>query len=143
MSSRATRSPCRSICDDPGADHHWLGRRDPQRPGPAVGAGRGGDGPAARRAADAPAGDRGPRVVGDELHRKLSAVGLVPARKTLALAEFLDSYLESRSIDGTKIGTLVNDRRAANDLVALLGAATDLRSIGVREADSLKAAYQQ
>ena len=79
--------------------------------------------------------------LGDELAAKLAAVGLIPARGSRKLGEFLDYYLEGRKRE-SKASTCTNIDRVVKDLKALYGSDTSLRSIGPEEAERLKATYQ-
>ncbi len=80
--------------------------------------------------------------IGDVLREKLAAVGLIEPRESHSLRAFLDSYIAGRASDGgTKGATLVPYRRVVDDLVAVLGAGTALRSITVRDAERFKQHY--
>ncbi len=82
--------------------------------------------------------------IGDELAGKLAAAGLVMPRESSVLQKFLDDYLGGRAGDGhTKPATLITIRRVADDLMAVLGARADLRSVGVVDAERFKNFYQE
>ena len=78
--------------------------------------------------------------VGDELHAKLSAVGLIPGRQSAALGPFLDEYIAHRSVGG-KATTVITLRQVRIDLGNHFGAATPLRAIGHAEAEGFKRHY--
>jgi hypothetical protein len=81
--------------------------------------------------------------IGDELASKLAAVGLIPPRRSRGLRQFLDEYIAGRTSEGhTKPATLITIRRVADDLAAVLGAATDVRSVSVQDAVRFKQFYQ-
>ena len=82
--------------------------------------------------------------IGDDLAAKLAAVGLISPRESRTLRTFLDDYIGGRAGDGhTKPATLINIRRVADDLSAVLGAGADLRSVTVAEAERFKGFYQK
>ncbi|MBX9625597.1 MAG: site-specific integrase [Gemmataceae bacterium] len=81
--------------------------------------------------------------IGGDLAAKLAAVGLIPARASRTLTEFLAGYVEGRRADGSKPATIVNIRRVADDLCAVLGGRTDLRRITAEDAERFKAHYQR
>ena len=81
--------------------------------------------------------------IGDALASKLAAVGLIPDRESRGLRYFLDDYITGRATDGhTKPATLVTLRRVSDDLVTVLGPATDLRAVSVERAEGFKQFYQ-
>lgn len=71
--------------------------------------------------------------VGDELHAKLAAVGLVSARASATLAAFLDDYIASRT--DAKPQTIANLRKARNHVVAFFGAEKSLDAVTRGDAD--------
>lgn len=82
-------------------------------------------------------------AVGDDLAGKLAAVGLIPPRTSSTLRAFLAEYQRGRATDGhTKPGTLTVLRGVANDLVAVLGAGADLRTLTAADAERVKQHYQ-
>ncbi|HYE77421.1 MAG TPA: integrase, partial [bacterium] len=72
--------------------------------------------------------------IGDDLHRKLAAVGLVAGRGQSTLGAFLDAYLAPRKAG--KANTVANLDRARKRLVAHFGEDRDLRSISPGDADA-------
>jgi Phage integrase SAM-like domain len=58
-------------------------------------------------------------TIGDELHGKLAAVGLVSARNRMNLGEFLDAFLTKR--DGTKVNSFRNFVQAKDRLLGHFG----------------------
>ena len=72
--------------------------------------------------------------VGDDLHAKLHAVGLAPARSGGRLAVFLDGFIADRRAAGGKPATLDNFRTPANALTAFFGPDADLRAVTPAEA---------
>jgi len=79
-------------------------------------------------------------AIGDDLHAKLSAVGLLPPRQSSELGEFMDSYIERRKADA-KGATITNYTTIRNDLVNYYGTKTDLRAVTVKVADDLRLHY--
>ncbi len=77
--------------------------------------------------------------VGDDLHDKLAAVGLVPRRESSALGAYLDAYLDRRRADRVKGGTVTNLVTVTNDLRRFFGEATGLRGVTPTRADEFKA----
>jgi integrase len=83
-------------------------------------------------------------TIGDELAAKLAAVGLIPPRESRTLRQFLDDYIGGRAGDGhTKPATVINIRRVADDLTAVLGPGADVRSVTVADAERFKGFYQK
>ncbi len=80
--------------------------------------------------------------IGDELAAKFAAVGLIHARSSRKLGEFLDHYLEGRKLE-VKSSTITQIDQVVKDLKALFGADTGLRSIGPEDAERMKASYQE
>ena len=81
--------------------------------------------------------------IGEELAEKLAAVGLVRARESRKLRDFLDNYIAGRKNDGhTKGATLITIRRVADDLTTVIGAGADLRAVTVENAERFKQFYQ-
>lgn len=80
--------------------------------------------------------------VSEELAGKLTAVGLIPERASMKLAPFLEAYLLARKKGGSKPATLVTIERVVRDLIAVLGADTDIRTITRVQAEQLKQHYQ-
>ena len=80
------------------------------------------------------------RDLGDELHTKLAAVGLVPARQSQALGAFLDAYM-LRAAAERKGGTMTTINTVANDLRRFFGEGTGVRSIGPAEARDFRHHY--
>jgi hypothetical protein len=75
--------------------------------------------------------------LGDELHARLAAVGLVEWRRGDTLGGLLDDYLAGRAADA-KSSTLVNLTGAAADLRGHFGADTRLRLIDERRAEAYR-----
>ena len=73
--------------------------------------------------------------IGDDLHAKLAAVGLIEPRSTSAatLAEYVESYRQHRA--DVSQGTSTNYGIVANRLLAFFPGATSLRNISEGEAD--------
>ncbi len=80
--------------------------------------------------------------IGDELHSKLAAVGLVPPRESATLQGFLDDYRQRYAQDWTAGTTTQNVQRCAN-LIEAFGANTLLRDITEDDAEKLKAAMRK
>jgi len=80
--------------------------------------------------------------IGDELAAKLAAVGLMRARSSRTLGEFLDTYLESRKGE-SKRATIVTIERVIIDLKAFFGSSKSLREIDVEAAEQFKTHYLQ
>ena len=80
--------------------------------------------------------------LGEDLAAKFAAVGLIPARGSRKLGDFLDHYLEGRKRE-SKPSTIANIDRVIKDLKALFGPDAGLRSIGPEDAERLKASYQE
>jgi len=81
--------------------------------------------------------------IGDDLAAKLAAVGLIPARESRKLQDFLKTYIRGRETDGhTKPATVVTIRRVADDLTAALGTGADLRTVTTEHAEQFKQFYQ-
>ena len=72
--------------------------------------------------------------LGDTLHGRLAAVGLVEARVSATLGAFIDNYTSQRT--DVKPSTLLTYRRVRNHLVGYFGEGRDLRSITPGEADA-------
>lgn len=81
--------------------------------------------------------------IGDDLHRKLAAVGLIPARQSATLGKFLLEYLEARKSDGSKPATVVTIHRVIHDLTQFFGANADLRTVAEADAERFKQHYQK
>jgi len=81
--------------------------------------------------------------VGDDLHAKLAAAGLVPPRQTATMKAFLAAYLEARKADGSKPATVVTIDRVMKDLTRFFGGETDLRAVTEADAERFKQHYQQ
>jgi integrase len=71
--------------------------------------------------------------VGDELHGKLAAVGLVQPRASAKLADFLQAYIHLRT--DVKQRTRNNLNMAKSRLVAFFGPDKPLQEIGLADAD--------
>ena len=67
-------------------------------------------------------------TLGDSLHAKLAAVGLLEPRAAAQLGPFLDNYIGRRT-PTVKPNTVVNFKQARRYLVTHLGEQRDLRSI--------------
>ena len=80
--------------------------------------------------------------IGDELAAKFAAVGLIPARSSRRLGEFLDQYLEGRKLE-VKSSTITQIDRVVKDLKAFFGADIGLRCFGPEDAERMKASYQE
>jgi integrase len=65
--------------------------------------------------------------LGDDLHAKLAAVGLVPARNRMNLGNFLDAFLAKR--DGAKANSLKNFVQAKRRLIEHFGHDASLNDI--------------
>ncbi len=78
--------------------------------------------------------------IGDDLHAKLAAVGLLAPRQSQALGAFLGHYLDRRRAD-SKGGTVINIGRVAADLTAFYGADVPLRDVTERRADDFRTHY--
>ena len=79
-------------------------------------------------------------AIGDELHAKLAAVGLLAPRRSETLGSFLDDYIDRRRAD-SKGGTVINIERVATDLTGFFGACTGLRDVTERRADEFRTHY--
>ena len=75
--------------------------------------------------------------IGDDLAAKLAAVGLVPARESAKLAEFIDAYIERRKAD-SKGGTVTNLVTVRNDVVNYFGPAVGLRDVTEARAEDFR-----
>ncbi|WP_171187430.1 tyrosine-type recombinase/integrase [Alienimonas chondri] len=95
---------------------------------------------AAALAGHAPPDADSRRIAGlpDATHAKLAAVGLVTARASNDLGEFLAAYLRTRETDGTKPGTIDHLRRSANDLLGYFGTDRRLRDLTRGDADDFR-----
>ena len=80
--------------------------------------------------------------IGDELSAKLAAVGLIPARASRKLGEFLAAYLDARKAD-SKPATVSTIHRVVLDLNAHFGKDVDLRAVNIEQAEGFKLHYQQ
>jgi len=80
--------------------------------------------------------------IGDDLARKFAAVGLMPARQSSTLGDFLNGYLESRAMD-SKPNTISNLKGVANELQRFFGPNTQLRTITPVLAESFMAHYHE
>lgn len=78
--------------------------------------------------------------IGDDLHAKLAAVGLVAPRQSETLGGFLAGYIDRRRAD-SKGGTVINIERVAADLTAFYGAGVGLRDVTERRADDFRTHY--
>ena len=78
--------------------------------------------------------------VGDTLHAKLAAVGLLAPRQSTTLGRYLTEYVDRRRKEN-KPNTVTNIERVATDLIALFGRDVGLRTITAEKAESFKAAY--
>jgi hypothetical protein len=76
--------------------------------------------------------------IGDDLHDKLAAVGLVSTRRSQTLGGFLDDYFVRRAHDW-KPGSLTTCNQTQTRLIAAFGVIRDLRMIGVRDAEASRA----
>ncbi len=74
--------------------------------------------------------------VGQTIHEKLAAVGLVEPRESSSLGLFLRSYLERRA--DVKPATLRKWQSAVNHLIEHFGDDRDLRSINAGHADEFR-----
>ena len=72
-------------------------------------------------------------TLSDSMHEKLAAVGLVEAKKTTMLGEWVDRYIEGRK--SLKPGTIRNLRRNADLLIGYFGRERELVSINCGDAD--------
>jgi len=75
--------------------------------------------------------------VGDDLHAKLAAAGLVPPRQSAKLGEFHKAYFERRKSDA-KPATPTAMRTCRNDVIDFFGKNTDLRSVTEQWADDFR-----
>jgi len=75
--------------------------------------------------------------VGDDLHAKLAAAGLVPPRQSAKLGEFLKAYFDRRKSDA-KPATLTAMRTCRNGVIDFFGENTDLRSVTEQRADDFR-----
>lgn len=75
--------------------------------------------------------------LGDDLHARLAAVGLLTARQSEALGPFLAAYLARRRAD-SKGATVANLNTVANDLLGFFGPALPLREVTERRADEYR-----
>ncbi|MGV2332937.1 MAG UNVERIFIED_CONTAM: phage integrase SAM-like domain-containing protein [Planctomycetaceae bacterium] len=95
----------------------------------------------AARIANDPNIDRGTALwlsgLGQGLHEKLAAAGLVEARSSSLLGGFLAEYVASRP--DTKDSTQRKFTSAVNHLVAFFGESRDLRTITKGDADGFRA----
>lgn len=81
--------------------------------------------------------------IGDDLHRKLAAVGLFPPRSSKSVGEFCDWFLAARRGDGeTKPATVVNFETVTNDVRRFFGESADLRTVDVPKAKAFRADYR-
>ncbi len=72
--------------------------------------------------------------VGDDLHAKLAAVGLVVPRQTARLGQFLDAFIDNRRPSAAP-STITNMNAAARRLTKHFGPDRDMRSITPADAD--------
>jgi hypothetical protein len=82
--------------------------------------------------------------IGNGLHARLAAVGLVPPReedRPVKLAEFVDQYLASRP--DLKPNTIRNMRVEMGRLIAYFGNDRDARRISISEAEEFAARIKQ
>jgi len=79
--------------------------------------------------------------IGDDYAAKLAAVGLIPARQSRTLGEYLNAYLDRRKAEKSKPNTINNLDRVIQDLIAFFGAEAGLRSITAEKAEAFKAFY--
>lgn len=81
--------------------------------------------------------------IGDDLHRKLAAVGLFPPRSSKTVGEFCDWFLAARRGDGeTKPATVANFETVTNDVRRFFGESADLRTVDVPKAKAFRADYR-
>lgn len=78
--------------------------------------------------------------VGPELHAKLSAVGLTPARRSAKVGDFLAGYVKSRRA-GSKGTTVSNLNQARADLMRSCDPNLDLRKFTPAMADAVMAGH--
>ena len=72
--------------------------------------------------------------IGDELHRRLAAVGLIAGRGNSLLGGFIDGYLAKRT--DVKPNTLIHYRGARRRILAFFGADKPLRDVTHADADA-------
>jgi integrase len=77
--------------------------------------------------------------IGDDLHEKLAAVGLVKPRQTATLGAFLHGFIANRQ-SSAKPNTIMNLNQAKRRLIEHFGADRDMRSITSADADGWAAA---
>lgn len=76
------------------------------------------------------------RGISDEIHAKLSRVGLIASRLNSTLATFLQEYIDSRNDVSDSSKNLYHQTR--NNLIEFVGAETALRSITPGRCDEFK-----
>lgn len=79
-------------------------------------------------------------AIGDDLARKLAAVGVIPERRSQTVGPFLDGYLTHRAAD-CKGGTLTNLRTVSNDVRGYFGDGHPLRDITEEKAIEFRTHY--
>src|ERR1700677_1421954 len=80
--------------------------------------------------------------LGDELHTKLTAVGLTSPRQTARLKEFLDGFITNRQPSAAP-NTIMNLDQARRRLIEHFGPDRDMRSITPEDADGWAAALAE
>ena len=80
--------------------------------------------------------------IGDDLHAKLAAVGLVTPRQAARLGEFLDAFIDNRRSSAAP-STITNMLAAARRLTKHFGSDRDMRSITPADADVWSAALAE
>ena len=74
--------------------------------------------------------------IGDDLHAKLTAVGLVKGRATARLGEFLDAYLERRKPPAGKQSTYKALRCSCRRILLFFDRNKDIRDVTPDDADN-------
>ncbi len=78
--------------------------------------------------------------IGDDLAAKLAAVGLIPARQSAKLGDFLDAYITRRKSDA-KPATILCLTTCRKDAVRFFGPDIDVRAVTEQKADELRTHY--
>jgi integrase len=72
--------------------------------------------------------------IGDDLHEKVAAIGLVPRRNRMTLGGFLDDWLKKR--EGAKPNSLKNYKQAIGKLVDFFGYDTTIHDVTPSKAEN-------
>ena len=78
--------------------------------------------------------------LGDDLAAKIAGLGLLPARQSQTLGDFLEEYIDGHALT-VKKSTVLKYRQTADDLVEFMGTTTDLRAVTPLMAERFKTHY--